>query len=402
MDPGLSGHPEPKDSTYRPPRYAVFYGGGRRQSVERAADATPWITYILLAINLFLFIAMWITGGGDVASVARAFGDKEDTLIRAGQIWRLVTPIFLHGSISHLLVNSMSLYWLGSQLELLYGARKFLIIYLFAGVCGNLLSFFWSPAPSLGASGAIFGLVGAGLVFPIRFRKLLPEQLRTRIFSQLLTVTLINLAIGFMPNSGVDNMAHMGGWAGGGFVAFLLIPHALDRRPDSVVREAGLWTAAILLTAMAFCAGFAQWRWTVRNPMALALTYQLGQTEVWGTIAVPRNWKLTPDKSVWYTPEGAEIALQDSDNTPGLKADSEMLMRLPDVKKQSLRSSGRAVFRLTLSGRDQITERYLISDYDRLIAITLTCRPTIYPRLHTVLGQVVNSLQLFSVSPRAR
>src|SRR5581483_6443175 len=105
--------------------------------------------------------------------------------------------------------NSLFLYCFGAQIETLYGWRKYLIIYLVAGVAGNLFSFLLSPGPSLGASGALFGLVGAGIVFPLRFRSLVPARARAEILRQLLTVVVVNLMIGFMPGSHIDNWAHL-------------------------------------------------------------------------------------------------------------------------------------------------------------------------------------------------
>ena len=164
-------------------------GKARRQPYRSGESRPrPVVTYALLAILVAVFAGMWIAGHGDVSTVATLFGDKENDLIRAGQVWRLVTAIFLHGSPMHLLVNGLSLYWLGAPMESFYGSRKYLLIFLISGIAGNLLSFARSPFPSLGASGAIFGLVGAGLVFPIRYRSLLQEKARSQILTTLLVV----------------------------------------------------------------------------------------------------------------------------------------------------------------------------------------------------------------------
>ena len=232
---------------------------------QRAPAPLPAITYALLLIMALVFAAMWRAGHGDVTRVAYLFGDKEKDLILAGQYWRLVTAIFLHGSPVHLFVNSLSLYWLGSQMEIIYGSRKYLLIFLAAGVAGNLLSLMLSPAPSLGASGAIFGLVGAGLIFPMRYRALVPAQTRSQILSQLLLVTIVNLGIGYADRN-IDNMAHIGGLLGGGFMALFLIPDVLESGPRSRAADAALSAAVTAALLVVVWAAFSQWRWAVQNP----------------------------------------------------------------------------------------------------------------------------------------
>jgi rhomboid protease GluP len=97
--------------------------------------------------------------------VPAALGMKVNELIIHGQIWRLITPVLLHGSILHLGFNMYALYILGPGLERFYGHWRFLTLYLLAGFAGNVMSFIFSPNPSLGASTAIFGLLGAQGVF---------------------------------------------------------------------------------------------------------------------------------------------------------------------------------------------------------------------------------------------
>jgi len=107
----------------------------------------PVITYGLLVLITAIFVAMLIAGHGDVSTVALQFGAKQNALIRAGQYWRLVTPIFLHGNWVHLLVNGFSLLRLGAPMEQIYGRKKYLALFLFAGITGNVLSFELSALP---------------------------------------------------------------------------------------------------------------------------------------------------------------------------------------------------------------------------------------------------------------
>ncbi len=173
----------------------------------------PIVTYILIIIN----VAMWallnyisIRSGRSYDQLLIDFGAKINIDIINGQYWRFITPIFLHADFTHLLVNCYSLNAIGPTVERLYGKGKFLFIYLMAGFMGSLLSFMFSINPSVGASGAIFGLLGALLYFGVEFPKLFKAY-----FGRSILITLaINLAYGFM-NTGIDNFGHMGGLVGG-------------------------------------------------------------------------------------------------------------------------------------------------------------------------------------------
>src|SRR5260221_13935935 len=107
---------------------------------------------MMLAIIAGVFIAMMIVGRGNVGQdpIPYNFGAKVNELIAGGQVWRLITPMFLHGGWLHLLVNSYSLYQLGGSMERIYGSRKYLLIYVAAGLVGNSLSYRMTPALSLG------------------------------------------------------------------------------------------------------------------------------------------------------------------------------------------------------------------------------------------------------------
>ena len=119
----------------------------------------PYITYLLIAINCIFFFIPLLLGQYDyIIDLLCVHGPS----IRAGQFYRLITGIFLHGSIFHLFFNCYALYVIGSQIESYLGKVKYLIIYFFSGVCGSLLSITLGGATaSIGASGAIFGLMGS-------------------------------------------------------------------------------------------------------------------------------------------------------------------------------------------------------------------------------------------------
>lgn len=171
----------------------------------------PIMTYILIGINTVLFLLMYILGNGsDDAYTLLKFGASYPDYIRAGEYYRLITSAFLHIGILHFLFNNYALYVIGSQLEGFYGKVKYLIIYIGSAIFGNLMSLLFTDSISAGASGAIFGLLGALLYFGYHYR----VYLGTVVKSQVIPLILINLAIGFMMN-GVNNAAHIGGLIGG-------------------------------------------------------------------------------------------------------------------------------------------------------------------------------------------
>ena len=129
--------------------------------------------------------------------------------ITHGEPYRLITGIFLHANIVHILFNMYALYIIGMQLESFLGKGKFLAVYLLSGLAGSMLSIFMSTGFSVGASGAIFGLLGSLLYFGYHYR----VYLDTVIKSQIIPLIVINLLIGLMP--GIDNWAHIGGLIGG-------------------------------------------------------------------------------------------------------------------------------------------------------------------------------------------
>jgi rhomboid protease GluP len=133
-------------------------------------------------------------------------------LIAEGQVWRLITPMFLHGSILHIGFNMYALFILGPGLERYFGHGRFIVLYFLSGFAGNVLSFMFSPAPSLGSSTAIFGLLGAQGVFVFLNREIFGGFAR-RALTNVIWIAAVNLLIGLTP--GIDNWGHLGGLIGG-------------------------------------------------------------------------------------------------------------------------------------------------------------------------------------------
>lgn len=171
----------------------------------------PYVTLGIIFINFVMFMLMYIFGKGSTdAYTLVKFGALYKPLVLKGEVFRLLTTAFLHIGVIHLLVNSYSLYVIGSQLESFLGKAKFLFVYLISATCGSLMSIVFSSNVSAGASGAIFGLLGSLLYFGYNYRVFLGNVLK----SQIIPLIILNLGLGFMI-SGVDNAAHIGGLIGG-------------------------------------------------------------------------------------------------------------------------------------------------------------------------------------------
>lgn len=175
----------------------------------------PIITYSLVIINILMYIIPILFG------VYETILDKYSIYgpaVRAGQYYRLITGTFIHANIFHLFFNCYALAILGSQLESFLGKPKYLVVYLFSAVIGSLFSVtFAGNYYSIGASGAIFGLMGSLVYFGYHYRVYLGNVIK----SQIIPLILMNLGIGFLV-PGIDNSAHIGGLLGGALITVAL------------------------------------------------------------------------------------------------------------------------------------------------------------------------------------
>lgn len=191
--------------------------------VVRSASGRPLVTYTLLGATLFVF-ALQMLGifflGVDYPA---ELGMKVNEWIVQGEYWRLLTPVFLHStrSILHIAFNMYALYIFGPGLERHFGSKRFLALYLLSGFSGNVVSFLFSPAPSLGSSTAIFGLLGAQGAFLYQNRELFGKSAQ-RALINIITIAGVNLFIGLSP--GIDNWGHIGGLVGGSLFAWFAGP----------------------------------------------------------------------------------------------------------------------------------------------------------------------------------
>lgn len=177
-------------------------------------------TIVILIINLLLYLIMEFMGGSTHTGVLVYFGAMFKPLVQAGELWRFVTPIFLHIGFTHLLMNSYSLFILGQAFETLYGSAKFVIIYLLSGIMGNLMTFGLGSemTVSAGASTSIYGLFGLGVAIMLFYREDKFLQEFSRSFGILLVV---NLVYSFMV-PGIDMLGHLGGLLGGFLIGGVL------------------------------------------------------------------------------------------------------------------------------------------------------------------------------------
>jgi rhomboid protease GluP len=213
-----------------------------------------FITMIILVINFGLYLATAIhsmrgdSGGGAMNIDGRTlfdFGAKYPPAVAAGQWWRLVTAGFLHGGLVHILMNSWSFLTLGTLAEEAFGASRMLVIYFCSSVFGFYLSYLGSPALSIGASAAIFGLIGAMIAISIKEPLRYGHMKRTFIGWAMFGVVYLFL------NLRIDNYAHFGGLVAGFATAYLAGTPRLEGSWTERLWQFASW-ACIVITAASF------------------------------------------------------------------------------------------------------------------------------------------------------
>ncbi|QDP40609.1 rhomboid family intramembrane serine protease [Radiobacillus deserti] len=177
----------------------------------------PLFTYILLILNILMFAILEWNGGSTSIQTLIQYGAKYNPGILDGEWWRIVTSMFLHIGILHLMMNMLALYHLGTAVERMFGRFRFLFIYFASGTFGGLASFTLNPQVAAGASGAIFGLFGAMLFFGLIYKRLFIQT----IGKNILFVIVLNIILGLSVPQ-IDNGAHIGGLIGG-FIASAVV-----------------------------------------------------------------------------------------------------------------------------------------------------------------------------------
>lgn len=178
----------------------------------------PFFTYILIGINLLLFLMLEISGGStDISTLLKYGANHNLSIVMDNEWWRIIASMFLHIGWAHIAMNMIAIYFLGSIVERIYGSIRFLIIYFLAGIGGGLASFLFPENISAGASGAIFGLFGALLFFGVIYKKIFFQTMGKGV----LLIIGINIIFGFgAPN--IDMAGHIGGIITG-FIASVMV-----------------------------------------------------------------------------------------------------------------------------------------------------------------------------------
>lgn len=207
----------------------------------------PIVTYILMGLNIFIFLLSLMPYGEEIfINNFSTYGPY----IREGQFYRLITGAFVHVDWMHIVFNMYALKVIGSQIENYFGKWRYLLIYFVSIICGSLLSIAFSDVPSVGASGAIFGLLGAMVCFGYYYRVYLGNAMKTSI----IPIIVLNLVLGFLSKS-IDNAAHIGGLVGGLLIAIAL---GVKYKENSSHRTTGIILTIIYVLFLLYIAIFAK------------------------------------------------------------------------------------------------------------------------------------------------
>ena len=220
--------------------------------VMKLSGSNLYVTYGIIAINVIVFLLMAINGAGIFEANALVhinWGSNYSPLTLSGDWWRLVTCVFIHFGIIHLVMNIYALYMAGVYLEPMLGKTKYIVAYLATGIFASLASLWWHSegGNSAGASGAIFGLYGVFLA--LLFTNLIPKQVRSSLLQSIGVFVVFNLIYG--TKAGVDNAAHIGGLLSGLIVGFIFFP--LLKKEDTGTKS------KLALLAIAAAAVLSAW-----------------------------------------------------------------------------------------------------------------------------------------------
>jgi rhomboid protease GluP len=212
----------------------------------------PTLTYALIGINMavYLFFNLYaVSHGLNYDDLIVNFGAKVNRLILNGQYWRLISPIFLHANLLHVLVNCYSLFVLGNIVERIYGHLKYAVIYFMAGIFGSIASFIFSIQPSVGASGAIFGLLGALVYYGVEEPKIFKKY-----FGYSVVITIIMNIVLTFSIPGIDYSAHLGGMVGGFLTAYAI---KVNNIPGKRNERFAAFLLVLFIAAVAFYFGLS-------------------------------------------------------------------------------------------------------------------------------------------------
>lgn len=209
------------------------------------------VTYALIAVCIIMFLFELVYSKGMPTPYSLfVLGGNLGVAVRAGEFYRLITSAFLHTDITHIVFNMYALYVIGTQVETVLGKKKFFLIYLISAVCGSLMSIIFNDVVSVGASGAIFGILAALVYFCYYYRLYFGNVLKTKI----LPVLILNIILGFMiPN--IDVPAHIGGFVGGILATMAL---GIDGKSKTSERVNGTIVLILFIAFIAYMGIFAR------------------------------------------------------------------------------------------------------------------------------------------------
>jgi rhomboid protease GluP len=241
--PGKPRRPHPLEQGPMPPPQEP--GGPDEPQNQRVMlhipVVRPYVVYALIAINvLIFFLAFYAFSDIQRLQLYNWGANNQRAVLEFGEYYRLLTAMFLHGSLVHILFNMYALWIIGQTVEGLFGHVRFVLIYFLGGLAGSILSVMLNPAgvTSVGASGAVFAIFGAEMIYLYEHRTLLGAIGRAQL-RQLLMIAGINFAYGILTTFSpggvrIDNWGHVGGFIGGLIMARLIGPIFIVRQHPQV------------------------------------------------------------------------------------------------------------------------------------------------------------------------
>lgn len=196
-----------------------------RADFEKNMSSVPRFTLIIIAVNIIIWLWEFYSGACKSQETIIAAGALYRTNLLQGEYWRLVSAMFLHANFAHLISNCIMLYILGIACEHALGFKQTAVLYFVSGLCGSLLSAAMQPGPSVGASGAIFGVMASVIVFLYKYQKFFFVRDK-RISIVLAIYSVYTIGTGFLTPF-IDNFAHIGGLLGGATLTLYLQPMLL-------------------------------------------------------------------------------------------------------------------------------------------------------------------------------
>eukprot|EP00270_Netrium_digitus_P002361 TRINITY_DN12693_c0_g1_i4.p1 TRINITY_DN12693_c0_g1~~TRINITY_DN12693_c0_g1_i4.p1 ORF type:complete len:568 (+),score=104.32 TRINITY_DN12693_c0_g1_i4:175-1878(+) len=194
--------------------------------LDQQEKSPPFVLAVILAINIAVFLFELASPeaipGNIVTSLPSLYGAKVNSLIDAGEWWRLISPIFLHAGFFHIVISSLVLCSIGPAIEVAFGPLGFLAAYVTSGIFGNMFSYLITPMVTIGGTGPLYGLVGAWMVYVLKNREVIGHPAADGIIISYSFFAVLNVVLG--SSLPIDDWTHIGAFIGGAFFALLAAP----------------------------------------------------------------------------------------------------------------------------------------------------------------------------------